>query len=147
MNASRIVGIALLTSLITACSGSRSAPPMPLSENRAIETVHAQATMPSKPALATYYFYCAGIGLGTITAVVVANSKDDAFHVTEVVGGNGTVMPGDMLLAIAYTNEQVSHSNPGYEKNGLTTYTCPSFSGRRQVFGTATFVIANAQVP
>lgn len=99
----------------------------------------------SKPNLATYYFYCSNIGLGTITANVVANSANDAFHVTDVVGGNGTVHPGDMLLVIDYTPpDKYPNHNPGFDKNGQTTYTCASYSGRRQITGTVTFVVRGA---
>lgn len=108
-------------------------------------SMQTRSLQDTKPNLATYYFYCSNIGLGTITADVVANSANDAFHVTNVAGGNGTVNAGDMLLVIDYMPpDKYPNHNPGFDKNGQTTYTCPSYSGRRQIYGTVTFVVRGA---
>lgn len=133
--------LCVLALLVAGCSSSAGG--LPANENGVRSGApQIRSLQESKPTLATYYFYCSDIGLGTITAVVVANSQDDAFHVTSVGGGNGTVSPGDMLLVIDYTpGDKYQSHNPGFDKNGQTTYTCPSYSGRRQLFGTVTFVV------
>lgn len=131
------VGFALVAS---GCSSMVSAPPVTgVAERRALSQARELGQSPS---LATYQFFCSNIGLGTISAVVVSNSANDAFHVTNVVGGNGTVNPGDMLLVIDYTPpDKYPNHNPGFDKNGQTTYTCASYSGRGNLYGTVTFVV------
>lgn len=130
-------GVALIASGCSSTAGGLPA------MDGAQTSVRTQQSQTSSPSLATYEFFCSQIGLGTITAIVVANSRGDAFHVTNVVGGNRTVMPGDMLLVVAFSPPNVGRPNttPGFDKNGQTTYTCPSFSGRRQLLGTATFFV------
>lgn len=130
--------------LASACSSAAGGIPAAATLEHAAST-HASSMLQSHPNLATYQFFCSDIGLGTITAVVVSNSANDAFHVTNVAGGDGTVNVGDILFVIEYPNPDKPPSGiPGYEHNGQTTYTCLSYSGRRQEYGTVTFVVRGA---
>lgn len=140
-----IVRLCALALLISGCSSTAGGLPANGTSSPS-SVLRTRSLQDSNASLATYYFYCSDIGLGTITAVVVANSRGDAFHVTSVAGGNGTVHAGDMLLVIDYApGDKFQSHNPGFDKNGQTTYTCASYSGRRQLFGTATFVVRGGQ--
>lgn len=131
----------VLALIASGCSSSMGGG-LPASENAGRARL---SQVRESPSLATYEFFCSEIGLGTITAVVVANSANDAFHVTGVTGGDGTVSAGDLLLVINYTPaDKYPNHNPGFDKNGQTTYTCASYSGRRNLYGTVTFVIRGA---
>jgi hypothetical protein len=130
--------------IVSGCSSSGGVPAGDVASRPAL--AQASQQLGQSPSLATYQFFCSNIGLGTITAVVVSHSANDAFHVTNVTGGDGTVSPGDMLLVIDYTpGDKYQNHNPGFDKNGQTTYTCASYSGRRNLYGTVTFVVRGAR--
>jgi hypothetical protein len=89
----------------------------------------------------TYSFDCGAAG--TISATVQGVSADDAFHVTSVSGGDGTVVSGDLLVNTSYLSSNGSSFNiAGFNHNELATISCSWMGVRTGTTASGTFYVA-----
>ena len=84
---------------------------------------------PSNKNTVTYTLSCGSAG--TVYATVQGTSASDAFHVVQVVGGNGTVAPGAMLLNVSYVlSNGGTFDIPGFSVNAVPKIFCTFASVR-----------------